>query len=167
MRRVVIVSVFMAALAVGAHAADDAVSGRWVFDFDLAGYEKDTPMAARPRYAGVEIRQPDTRPVPVVIEVTALPGGALIGWMNGAQGARWSGAGAPQGPVEIADGRVTAQAVSFTVWRFDGLHNQMQVDGTVQGDVMTLTLRRTGQPSYATEVKARRVSHRTTTRPGE
>lgn len=72
-------------------------------------------------------------------------GAKLTGTMLGGMGGRGGGGAAPT-PVEISDGKVDGNKISFTVKR-DTPNGSMvtKYDGTVNGDELKLTVTRVGQ----------------------
>lgn len=164
MRRLAPVLLCILAASAGPTAADGDLTGRWTFPFDAGAYEQGTPQGARPPIPNYEAPAGATiAPVTVTLDLTALPGGALVGTIAGIQGVRWSGGGSPQGPVEISRGRVEGPRFSFSTWRYDGGRNRMFVEGTLKGDTLELTIRRDTEPPYTVTVTATRQSRRVAT----
>ena len=129
MKRLVLVFL-IAWLSAAPMAAEGDFTGRWTFSFDAGAYEQGTPQGARPPIPNYEAPAGAViTPVTVTLDVSALPGGGLVGTISGIQGVRWSGGGSPQGPVEIRDGRVDGVRLAFSAWRnvFDTDHRAPQV----------------------------------------
>lgn len=163
MKRLVLVFL-IAWLSAAPMAAEGDFTGRWTFSFDAGAYEQGTPQGARPPIPNYEAPAGAViTPVTVTLDVSALPGGGLVGTISGIQGVRWSGGGSPQGPVEIRDGRVDGVRLAFSAWRYDGGRNRMFVEGTLKGDTLELTLRRDSEQPYTTTVIATRQTRRTAT----
>jgi hypothetical protein len=139
--------VLVPAASTGPTAADGDITGRWTFPFDAGAYEQGTPQGARPPIPNYEAPAGATiAPVTVTLDLTALPGGALVGTIAGIQGVRWSGGGSPQGPVEISQGRVEGQRFSFSTWRLPA--GEPDVRRGHAGATRSLTIRRDTEPPY-------------------
>jgi hypothetical protein len=67
---------------------------------------------------------------------------ALAGTVSGTTGNRRAPGGAPPQAVEIADGAIEGDRVTFTAWRFDGYHNMTRYAVTRVGDAITFTIER-------------------------
>jgi len=114
-------------------------SGRWEFTTDVL------VPAASGRGRGASAPGSATRAVTLNLKVGA--GGILGGTVQvsgsgrGGRGAAGTG-GNPSRPVEISDGKVDGNHVSFSVWQFDGYKNRMRYDGTADGDRLMVTMTR-------------------------
>jgi hypothetical protein len=118
-----------------AQRGGDSPSGRWEFTTDAPA------PAAGGRGRGAAGQTPATRTVTLNLKVG--PGGTLGGTVAIPGSGRSGGTGGnPLRPVEISDGKVDGNHVSFGVWQFDGYKNRMRYEGTVDGDRLTLTMTR-------------------------
>jgi len=147
------VGIMLAVLAMGAAdtvvSADDDPTGHWTFVWE-------PPAAGRGRGAGGQA---------VVARTADLwlrpgPGNSLTGTL-GIDAGRSGGAPGtnPLRPVELSDGRIDGNQLSFSVWQFDRHTNRVRYEGTLHGDVLDLTLSRDTPDGVETrDVRATRAA---------
>ena len=131
----------------------DGVAGRWEFSDELPRAPGASGVGAG---RGRGAAPPAERHV--MLELRPGPGNTLTGRLDLGPG-RAPGQN-PQRPVEIADGQLEGTHLSFSAWEFDRYRNRVRYEGTLDGQVLKLTLTRaTSRGPERIEVTARRPAN--------
>jgi hypothetical protein len=80
----------------------------------------------------------------ITLDLKVAPGNTLTGTFASSSSAARGGAPGnnPLRPVEISDGTIDGDRVSFSAWQFDGYKNRLRFSGVLDGDSLRLTMSR-------------------------
>jgi len=93
-------------------------------------------------YEVPESRLADGSVVSATLDLRVTPEGVLTGTVKGARGRADAPGNQPEPPVEIAEGKVSGNRLTFRLWAFDRYHNSWNFEGLLEGDGITLTITR-------------------------
>jgi hypothetical protein len=166
----IVTAAWLAMPRAAAGQAAATVAGRWTFTFSpparAGARARGAARGARRGQAGRSGPGPAARgraggaPADRValLALSRGPADTVTGTIDLNPGARTAPGNNPDRPVEISDGRLDGGHLTFSTWYLDGYRNRIHFDGTVEGDLLHLTLHRTTPSGVeTTQVTARRA----------
>jgi hypothetical protein len=137
----------------GQHQATAALTGHWEFSYTepstaagvrgtARGQRAAAPGRGGNNTAGSGGRGPSGRAVPASLDLTLGPGHTFTGTIGIGVGGRGAPGNNPTRPVEISDGTLDGNRLTFSAWQMDRDTNRIHVDGVLEGDRLELTISR-------------------------
>jgi hypothetical protein len=142
-------------------AAASPFNGRWVIPAD-PWFDRLVAASGQGRGGarGAGGRGEQAPGKDVVLELEVSPSGAISGRASGTSGRRGAPGSHPAHDVEITQGSLKGDTLTFQVWQFDGFHNRIHATARVADGSLELELRRdtpAGPDSFTT--RARRAGY--------